>query len=302
MACIEKQQIVQRVARMSASSSSSSTTTTNQGSSWVSRLSIAEMKQILKNIPESKTCIERSDLESLVLSRFQSMEDYKQSMEDETTRLSSLRTKIHKVLSQDRGVENFEHYVTSKEHQGRMKQLKKIAPELYDNPSITPRSTWFQHPRYRQNSQMPPFHVHFRHEMQQVLTYLYQAYSAKDASNRKVNIRNASSTFHGSMRGLQGHVSIEEYTCFPTYKNLYPHVDIRFLYTDHRHLHNAEQNVSNSLTRLAEALGNGDSVDSSQIVETLELFLTFDDLLIAHLGEEEEIVVPMSLTDKDLYF
>ena len=45
-----------------------------------------------------------------------------------------------------------------------------------------------------------------------------------------------------------------------------------------------------------------ESFSRDQILNTLEVFLAFDDVLVAHLGEEEEIVVPMSLTDKPVHF
>jgi len=37
-------------------------------------------------------------------------------------------------------------------------------------------------------------------------------------------------------------------------------------------------------------------------MSTLTLVLNFDDQLMTHLGEEEEIVVPMSLTEKPIWF
>lgn len=263
-------------------------------------MSVREMKEVVKGMPEARGCIERADLESLVASTFPSMEAYQSKLQDQT-KLESLRSRIQKVLSQDRGVLNFEHYTPGDEHLERMKKLKQVAPELYDNPSITPRSKWFQHPRYRQNSQMPPYHIHFRHEMQEALSSLYEAYHTEDPAKQRQYIRRASSTFHGSMRGLNGHVSIEEYACFPTYKHLHPHVDIRFLYDDHKHLHEEENAVSTALARLVEAQ-QSESFSRDQILNTLEVFLAFDDVLMAHLGEEEEIVVPMSLTDKPVHF
>ena len=128
-----------------------------------------------------------------------------------TIKAKTILERAQLVLSQDRGVLNFERYKPSQEHVRRMQSLAESAPELYNNPSITPRSKWFSHPRYHQNSQMPPFHVHFRQEMQGVIQYLVKAYSSGDPPKSVTShIRRAHSTFVGSMRGLNGHVSIEE--------------------------------------------------------------------------------------------
>jgi hypothetical protein len=280
--------------------------------SWVSRLSIREMKQLTQCMPESKQCLERSDFENLIVDNFQSVEECRAALEKNTStsslpsssanpdRLTRLKMKVQTVLSQDRGVQNFEHYTPGTDHLSRMKALAQSAPELYDNPDITPRSRWFQHPRYRQNSQMPPFHVHFRQEMQEVLRCLYQAYAAAASadSSSQHYLRRAAATFHGSMRGLHGHVSIEEYACFPLYKNMYPGIDLQFLYADHKNLHRAEETVADALDTLRQQ----PTAAPGQIVDAMEMFLKFDDQLMAHLGEEEELVVPMSLTKRDVFF
>ena len=310
----KQNRLSQGLVRQMLSSNSEASPSSTVAESWISKLNIGEMKEMVRGMPEAKSCLEKADLRNLVASKFQSLEDYKakqgmdgSSAASASTRLATLKTKIQSVLSQDRGVLNFEQYTPGKDHRERIKKLAKVAPELYDNPSITPRSKWFQHPRYRQNSQMPPYHIHFRQEMQEVLRCLYQAYVASDSSSRRQELRRASSIFHGSMRGLNGHVSIEEYACFPTYKSLHPHADIQFLYTDHEDLHQAETKFSNALTGLLEApppqqQQQQQSFSRDQLLNVLEGFLEFDDHLMSHLGEEEEIVVPMSLTEKNVHF
>jgi hypothetical protein len=216
-----------------------------------------------------------------------------------------------------------------------MEQLAKLVPQLYDNPDITPRSKWFSHANYGRNSQMPPYHVHFREELQQVISYLYQAYQQQQQqqeesaplpppTNKKLvqSLKRVSALFQGSMRGLQGHVSIEEYMCFPKYASTFPTVNIRFLYDDHEELHKAEHDVQVQLSKLVETFSHSpppqrkssssssvdDDDDESRLqhvlllTTTLQSVLDFDDLLLAHLGEEEEIVVPMSLTEKRIVF
>ena len=283
--------------------------------SWTASIKVAEMKQVLKAVPEAAHCVERSELETLVSRRFSSLDDFQAALnaqqaneEHEATRIKPLLARVQQVLSQDRQTLNFEHYTTSDEHKQRLQELATVAPELYDNSSITPRSKWFQHPRYRQNSQMPPFHVHFRYELQDVVRYVYEAYSASDARRQSQALQKAHSLFQRSMRGLNGHVSIEEYACFPIYKDLYPHMDLQFLYADHQHLHATEQHVERTLRGLLKQSSQQPSgasiimIPREELVSVLETVLDFDDMLMTHLGEEEEIVVPMSLTDKDFFF
>ena len=243
-----------------------------------------------------------------------------------------IRQRVKTVLDQDRQVLNFEHYRTSVAHQQRLTALTRMAPELYDNPDITPRAKWFSHPMYRRNSQMPPFHVHFRQEMQHVVSCLWDALSSSSSSSsqqqqelRQKHVRRASQIFQGSMRGLHGHVSIEEYACFPVYQQTFPRVNLSFLVDDHKELHRAEQHVKQILSQLHDSLStsNGGNVqdyntnnngtnhhhdddddgDSDKLLYTaLEVVLDYDEQLMAHLGEEEEIVVPLSLTEKPIWF
>jgi hypothetical protein len=255
--------------------------------------------------------------------------------EQRRRRRQLMEQRIKTILAQRRTVLNFKHYTPSPVHYERMKELAQLMPHLYDNPEITPRSKWFSHVNYGRNSQMPPYHVHFREESQQVISFLYQAHqqlqlqqeqeheSESSSPTKKLVLsllKRASSMFQGSMRGLKGHVSIEEYMCFPKYASTFPNVDIRFLYDDHEELHKAEHDVQVQLIELVEAFSHsssplpsrsitgssGDDDDGSSLqlllTTTLQAVLEFDDLLLAHLGEEEEIVVPMSLTEKRIVF
>ena len=222
----------------------------------------------------------------------------------------SWEDRLERILSQDRDALNFPHYTLSKDHIVRMKMLAQQAPELYDNPEITPRAKWFHHPRYAQNSQMPPFHLHFRLDMQEVLENLLKAYSVasalvhNSASNLQTKaIERAFRIFYTSMNGLNGHVSIEEYSCFPMYQDLFPHVELQFFYDDHTALKQLENTVMSSLNALLERGHHGEPLATAEeILNCLIQVMDFDDELMAHLGEEEEILVPMSLTDKDVCY
>lgn len=149
---------------------------------------------------------------------------------------------------------------------------------------------------------MPPFHVHFRHELQIVVWSLSEAYNAavdgSDMAKIRHFIHRADRMFQGSMCGLNGHVSIEEYACFPTYQSLYPHVPIQFLVEDHEHLHTTEAEVTHALPKIS----NKQNIGAEDLLSVLTAVVNFDDMLMSPLGEEEEIVVPMSLTEKNVHF
>jgi hypothetical protein len=279
------------------------TTTTSPTSSWTSELKVKQLKQLVALIPSSSSsaysnvgcCVERSDLEELV-------QTYYGSSRDAQSTLYTVAS-LQRVLSQDRNVLNFEEYTVSDRHKQRLQELAKVAPELYDNPAITPRSQWFNHPKYYENSQMPPFHVHFRQELQATLQYLYQAFNGSESSSdvqRLSNIRSAQRYFASCMRGLNGHVSIEEYACFPLYEQIFPSVKLRFLYDDHYELHQKEDLVKQAFNTF---LGDTEiNCDRIEIIKLIKVVLDFDDHLMRHLGEEEELVVPLSLTSKPVHF
>jgi hypothetical protein len=279
--------------------------------SWPSSLKIRDMKRLLESVLDAEHCVERSELEEFVASQYDSLEQAlsalqeRKILEDSKKKTAPPLERIKRVLSQDRGELNFVHYTPSQEHSDRLKFLAETAPDLYNSSSITPRSKWFGHKHWNKNSQMPPYHVHFRQELQDVIRYLYEAYySASKIPKAQLRaIRNAGSLFRGSMRGLNGHVRIEEYACFPLYRRTFPNVDIAFLYQDHEQLHKSEKAVNRAFNVMEEkSQAQDELLERDDILSLLELVLDFDDQLMAHLGEEEEIVVPMSLTDKIIRF
>jgi iron-sulfur cluster repair protein YtfE (RIC family) len=245
--------------------------------------------------------------------------------------------KLQSILGQDRGKTSFTQYQTSQKHKDRLDKYKTVAPDIFDNPQKTPRTKWFSHANWSKNPQMPSYHVHFRDEMQQVFRYLYNAYHAsiitttttttKDkATNSRVvvssAIQRAHSMFVGSMQGLSGHVRIEEQTLFPMLKRKHPTVDISFLYDDHKHLHKLERVAQSHLEQLVvmtrqqqqqqQALDEKRSSSgllpekknntTMQILNATLHVLAFDDALVNHLGEEEEVVVPLMLSSPNLRF
>jgi len=134
---------------------------------------------------------------------------------------------------------------------------------------------------------MPPFHVHFRHEMQMVVQHVYEAaLTAKCRPQQLRAIKRASSYFQGCMRGLGGHVSIEEYACFPLYEQTFPNIDLTHLYKDHEDLHKAEAAVSEAFEEALMRDYADDLAPTAEMMELLHIVLEFDSHLMAHLGEE----------------
>lgn len=95
---------------------------------------------------------------------------------------------------------------------------------------------------------------------------------------------------------------------FPKLQQMYPEADISFLYDDHKALHTKEvtvlQMLKKSITATAAATATKSGKDGYQtakdaIATTLQTLLDYDEAIIIHLGEEEEVVVPMMLIPED---
>ena len=77
-------------------------------------------------------------------------------------------------------------------------------------------------------------------------------------------------------------------------------VKLQFLYDDHHELHQKERHVKNAFNNF---LGQKEiNCDPMEIIKLIDIVLDFDDHLMQHLGEEEELVVPLSLTNKPVHF
>ena len=250
--------------------------------------------------------------------------DKKKSTERSTNSIDELLLiqQIEHVLEQDRSVLDFRHYTPTSEHTERMKILKRDLPELYDNPALSSRSQWFDHPKWYATPQMPTFHIHFREEMQTVIRSLNDAYiSSRDGLTIQtvLAIQDAASNFASCMKNLNGHVYLEEKNLFPRcakllavpYRSVINKQEIEqnesdklqrqqpngneaieFLFRDHKQLHKMETKISTQF----EGFTSGEiELSRNDIISIMQTTLDFDTLLMVHLGEEEEIVVPISL-------
>jgi hypothetical protein len=274
---------------------------------WAKQLKVQQLKQLLRarSIKEERGCVERSELEALAVANYGSLEEaqtilaqqeYPTKKKDQLPNNATME-ELKRVLGEDRGVMNYTNYVPSQQHLERMMQFKMTVPTVFDNPTLTPRSKWFTHKNWSKSAQMPPYHIHFREELQEAIRALYECYSAKLAKAQARSAQRAKSVFVGSMSGLGGHVSIEERHLFPQFQRTFSNIDISFLYNDHKHLHREESAAKKKLEDLTRAIAAADGilVPREDILPALNSLLAFDAELMAHLGEEEEIVVPMTL-------
>jgi hypothetical protein len=218
-------------------------------------------------------------------------------------------SQIRDRLEQDRTVSDFRSYTASdafRERQRTWPSQLKMA-----------RSEWWRHSRYHTQPMMPEYHVHFREESAHMLAAIldsYQHYRAGNVEKRNKKILLASRTFEASMSTLSFHVAIEERRVFPMMQSEVPDVDLSFLYADHEELHKAEAALKEALARCQDvcstASGDGDDDDDddddgddgdgekrleSLFQELVDRALAFDTIFMNHLGEEEELVVPLSL-------
>ncbi|CAJ1935085.1 unnamed protein product [Cylindrotheca closterium] len=233
------------------------------------------------------------------------------SLSSSSTSDKDLQERLQSVLHQRRDIINFKQYAVSEEHVERMQELAQTLPEIFANPTKTQRTQWFRHPNYETNNQMPNLHVHYRLELQGVLLYLQKAFHQLEQQQQQQHddenpahassLKSAYFQFKGSMEGLHRHIAVEEWKLFPVFQLRHPQIDLKFLYEDHADLHQIESKLLQALLYLYEtssALGSGGIVHDlkEQVVGTIQLALDFDQQLMTHLGEEEEIVVPLSLT------
>jgi hypothetical protein len=251
--------------------------------SWIHSRSIKELKVLMSVKGLSWSGLERKDIDNLIIEHYPNIEeaaDVLSGLLDEET-----LNKLRRILSEDRHSVNFTSYQTSDEHKSRI----STRPARMN----IPREVWFKHPKYPKRHQMPTYHVHFREEMQFVLSLLLSWY--QNSSSR--DFTRAFHQFHGSMEGLHGHVQIEESYFFPQLQSSHPDFDLRFLYQDHQVLHQAEANLKEQLEKISKKLRKGDEsiVTNQEKLSVLRVAVEFDEVLINHLGEEEEIVVPLCL-------
>ena len=213
--------------------------------------------------------------------------------------LSSLAEELPKRFNQSRNKVNYTNYEPSLCFLERKKAWPPKIKELT-------RETWWSHKDYHRYPQMPEFHVHFRVETASMMKAIYEAYDFHQKGNRlkrerKMNL--AKNTFESSMSTLSFHVAIEERRVFPEMqRKVGNEIDMSFLYEDHESLHKAEEQLKMSLelacVECVKGVGkdaeNDDEVESalSQVVSDA---LAFDTVFMNHLGEEEELVVPITL-------
>jgi hypothetical protein len=201
---------------------------------------------------------------------------------------------LNNVLAQKRQEEIFYGFVPSPMHQARM---AKLPLELR-----IPRESWVDHGHWSLNKQMTAYHVPIRWKMQQVIAQLVACYHSNDAiaidfgrsrPAMEEQLADANRVFSLCMMVLSGHVVKEEGGTFPSLGHFFPHVDMSDMYDTHRELEDADEKVKSLFVEVEQ------NISHDLVAKLIQEVVHFDALLNQHLGEEEELVVPMSLLAPD---
>ena len=273
---------------------------------WCESFTLKQLIKLLelKNLPIQRG-LERNEIEELLYNNIENKNEADNLLLNILS--EEVLQQLQNILSQNRHVINFQHYQTCEEHKNRILQ----------RPSRMniPRNEWFNHPNFRKRPQMPSYHVHFREEMQSVLNILYALYQHNNNQEYEIKkFQQAYSIFQSSMETLHFHVQIEEGSFFPELQSKNRDFDLSFLYKDHQYLHETEDNLIRKFQSIKRKIDlntkgkkkntendNNQTLPPSPIIsiqdksELLVLAIKFDEVLINHLGEEEEIVVPLCL-------
>lgn len=159
---------------------------------------------------------------------------------------ATVTNKAGSVLKENRGVVNFKNYVTSEAHKVRMKTFPKRLQ--------IPRSQWFQHKNWPGRMHMPPYHVHFRQDMQDAIKTVVRSFQTPSLASRQQSIKSALRIFQSGMRSLTGHVGLEERAVFPMMVRANPDVNLDFLWEDHKELHEGVDRVVRQMRQLIHSL------------------------------------------------
>lgn len=159
---------------------------------------------------------------------------------------STITKKAANVLADNRQLVDYRNYVTSDAHKNRMKHLPKRLQ--------IPRDKWFNHRNWQGRIHMPNYHVHFREDMQEAVKAVVRSFQARSLADRRRNVAYALQTLRGVLRSLSGHVSIEERRVFPAMVRANPDVDLKFLWEDHKELHETADEVVEIMQQYVKAL------------------------------------------------
>lgn len=219
--------------------------------------------------------------------------------------------RLRKLLAEDRSTEIFENYTAGLSHITRMRKMRTVQPEL-----CIPRNDWMQHENWSLNKQMTSYHIPIRSKMQQCLRELVMCFDAIGRSGEIVqlggeqleimsdNIASAFKAFRMCIMVLSGHADKEEHNTFPSLMHFFPKVDIKDMFDSHEGLDSAAEAVRDMFSELISHLAKGavsthKSNAHKQLADLIDAAMQFDAHLNQHLGEEEELAVPMSLVAPD---
>lgn len=209
------------------------------------------------------------------------------------------------IISEDRTEEIYWNYTVSMPHKLRM---SKLSADL-----LIPRGEWTSHPMWSKNKQMTAYHVPIRRKMQQSIAQLVSCYHEHSAWSEEMReqIEDAQATFSMCMMILAGHVESEEATTFKLMRQRFTKQaeDMSDMYDTHRGLERSEKVLAAHFSDLVTPDELGQVVFGRRtrskvhshvwLVQLIKALVGYDRELMQHFGEEEELVVPMNLTEPE---
>jgi len=188
---------------------------------------------------------------------------------------------LQAILSDKRrGQEIYEDYSTSSEH---ISFISNLPPELQ-----LPRNEWIKHDHWDVTPLMTSFHVKFRISLQQIIRALVSAYIGTHGTDVPRAAQNEFSL------ELEKHAHLEEQNIFPVLEELFPKARgmREALQTAHIELEKSETAINNMFSEIDDDKCYKGSLALRKLITAM---VNYDTQLMQHLGEEEEIVVPMGL-------
>jgi len=102
--------------------------------------------------------------------------------------------KLWHAARENRARQNYTAYEVGPDHSKRVMSL---------GDKFVSREDWWTHPKYRKRPQMPPYHVHFREEMQECIKLLLAWYNSGREPTHQF-LQTGRDVFGSCMGGLRG--------------------------------------------------------------------------------------------------
>eukprot|EP01135_Chromosphaera_perkinsii_P002650 Nk52_evm18s226 gene=Nk52_evmTU18s226 len=156
-----------------------------------------------------------------------------------------------------------------------------------------PRDTWTLHPHWPHQTLLLRGHNSFRAALEQITEEAIRLCN-RDINPQPPGVKNPLVAmmyreFANVMGALHGHSGYEESKLFPYFYKKF-NIDLRILLKDHKRLEISEEKTTSAF-RECLTRGKWDQMDALR-----DALVDFNTLLVRHLREEENTVIPMLLS------